>query len=166
VHVGHEDIEAAVVVEVEHLDAHGAPRRTWEHLAALPDEPLAAGVLVILVVALHVQDVEVEPAVVVDVDRAGVSGPGELAQARSLGNVREPVPALVAVQDAALGTRRLEVAREGVVDGDVVAIAVARDLVRRIPPDVDQEQVEPAVAVVVEEHRARRVAGIAHAGGR
>ena len=69
VHVGDEDVEPAVVVEVEHLDPHRAPRRPREHLAALLDEALAADVLVVLIVALHVQDVEIGPAVVVDVDR-------------------------------------------------------------------------------------------------
>ena len=46
--------------------------------AALLDEALAADVLVVLVVALHVQHVEVRPAVVVDVDDARVAGPGEV----------------------------------------------------------------------------------------
>ena len=116
VHVGDEDVQAAVVVEVEHLDAHRAPRRPREHLTALPDEALAAGVLVVLVVALHVQHVQIEPAVVVDVDRARVARPGEVDEARPLRDVDEAVAALVAIQNASLGPRRLQVAGEGVLE--------------------------------------------------
>jgi hypothetical protein len=59
------------------------------------------------------------------------------------------------IQDAALGSLGLEMAGEGVLEGNVVLVTVARDGVCGVASDVDQEQVEPAVAIVVEEHRTR-----------
>ena len=78
---------------------------------------LAADVLVVLVVALHVQHVEIEPAVVVDVDRAGVAGPGDVdAGPMRLRDVDEAVAAFVVIQDARLGPLRLQVAGERVLE--------------------------------------------------
>ena len=73
VHVGDENVQASVVVEVEDFDAHRPPRGPWEDITALPDEALAAGILVILIVPLHVQHIQIEPAVIVDVERARVA---------------------------------------------------------------------------------------------
>ena len=51
-------------------------------------------------------------------------------------------------------------------NADVVLVAVAGDAcLGRVPADVDQQQIEPAVAVVVEEHAPRRVADVVQAGG-
>ena len=108
-------------------------------------------------------DIQIEPAVVVDVDRAGVARPRDVEEARLFRDVDEAVSAFVAIEDAALGALGLQVAGEGVLERHVVLVAGARDRVRRIPSDVDEEQVEPAVAVVVEEHGARRVPGVAEA---
>ena len=63
----------------------------------------------ILVVAEHVQDVEIGPAVVVDVDNARVAGPREVLQARALRHVDEAVAALVVVERAPFGALGLQV---------------------------------------------------------
>ena len=106
VHVGDEDVQAAVVVEVEDLDAHRAPRRPREDLAALLDEARAADVLVVLIVAQHVQHVQIGPAVVVHVDHARVARPREILQAGALRHVHEAVAALVVIEDAPFGALR------------------------------------------------------------
>ena len=52
---------------------------------------------------------------------------------------------------------------ESLVDADVVLVAVSRGRVRRVASDVDQEEIELAVAVVVEEHRGRGVSDVVEA---
>ncbi len=166
VHVGDEDVEAAVVVEVEDLDAHGAPRRSREHLPAPADEPRAVDVLVILIVAEHVEHVEIGPAIGIDVDHAGIARPRPIAQAGGGGDIDEAVVPLVVEEDALLRPLGLEVAGEGILEGHVIPrAAVAGDGVGRIAADVDEEQIEPAVVVVVEEDGGRRMADVAEAGG-
>ena len=136
-----------------------------KQLAALLDERLAADVLVVVVVALHVQDVEVGPAVVVDVDRAGVAGPADVSiRPVACRDVDEAVVAHVLVQDAPLGALGLEVAREGVLEAPRSTGSPSPAIVvGGVLADVDEEQVEPAVAVVVEEDRARGVAHVVQA---
>ena len=85
-----------------------------------------------------------------------------------LRDVDEAVAAFVAIQNAALGARRLEMAGEGVLEGDVVFVAVARGRsgLGGIAADVDQQEIDAAIAVVVEEDRSRRrMADVAQAGG-
>ena len=112
VHVGHEDVHGTVVVVVEHADAHGAEGRTRKQLAAAADEALPAAVLVVLVVPLHVEHVEVHPAVPVDVERMGVAAPARVGQSGLLGYVGKTVAAQVAEQNAAFGVLRLQVVVE------------------------------------------------------
>ena len=100
VHVGDEEIGPAVVVVVEELDPHRAPGRPREVLRGLVDERLAAGVLEIVVVPLHVEDVEIGPAVAVQVGDAGVAAPARRPQPDVRGDVLEPVVAHVLVEDA------------------------------------------------------------------
>ena len=109
-HVGDEDVELAIVVEVEHLDAHRSPRRLWKQRAALLDEPLAALVLVVLVVAEHVQDVEIGPAVVVGIDNRRVARPRRIDQSHLLRHINEVILADVVVEDLRLRAFRFEVA--------------------------------------------------------
>ena len=165
VHVGDENVQASVVVEVEHLDAHRAPGRPREHLTALPDEALAAGVLVVLVVAEHVEHIQIGPAVVIDVNHTRVARPGQVHEAGPLRDVNETISTGIAIQNASFGPGWLQVARKRVLERDVVLVAVAPNRVRRIPADVDEEQVEPAVAVVIEEHGTRRVSDVGEARG-
>ncbi len=164
VHVGDEDVEAPVAVHVEYLDAHRAPRRAREHLAALAHEPLALLVLVVLVVALHVEHVQIEPAVFVDVDGRGIARPRQIDDAHGVCHVGEAVLAVVAIQDAALGAIGAQVAFERVDEAEVIRVLAGLE-VRGVLADVGDEQVEQAVAVVVEEHGARRVAHVVDARG-
>ena len=62
VHVRDEEVKALVIVEIEDLDAHGAPGGLGKHLAAAIDEAFALVVFVVGVMALHVEDIEIKPA--------------------------------------------------------------------------------------------------------
>ncbi len=61
---------------------------------------------------------------------------------------------------------RLEVPRERVLERDVVLVARAADRLGGVVADIDEKEIEPAVAVVVEEHGAGGMAGVVHARGR
>jgi len=108
VHVGNEDIQAAVVIEVEYLDTHRAPRRLWKDRAALFHEALAADVFVVLIVTEHIQQEQIRPSVFVDVDDARVAGPGNIGQAGADGHVFEMVAAFVVVKNLFFRALRLE----------------------------------------------------------
>src|SRR2546425_1007659 len=154
VHVGQHDVEVTVVVVVERLDAHRSPRRPGKHGSAPLLEILAADVLVVLVVALHVEHVEIGPPVPVDVDRARIAAPAHVDDPALFGHVDEAVVPPVLVEDAALVPLfRVQVSVEGVGEADMVAARA--DLVRGIPADVAYEEIEQPVAVVVEEDRPR-----------
>ena len=155
VHVGDEDVHGAVVVVVEHADAHGAEGRARKQLAAAADEALPGDVLPVLVVALHVEHVEVRPAVLVEVEGMGVAAPAGVQQADLLGYVGKAVAAQVAVQNAAFGVLRLQVVVERILVPHVVA--ARSDAIAGIGPDVGEKQVQAPVPVVVEEDRGRRV---------
>ena len=150
VHVGDQDVHGTVVVVVEHADAHGAERRARKQLAAAADETLPGDVLVVLVVPLHVEHVEVHPAVPVDVERMGVAAPAGVGQADLLGYVGKAVAAQVAEQDAAFGVLRLQVVVERIHVPHVVAARA--DAIGGVGPDIGEKQVEAPVPVVVEEH--------------
>ena len=141
VHVGDEQVHVAIVVEVDHLDAHRAPGRFRKALAALLLEAFAPDVLVVLIVALHREHVEVGPLVAVAIDRAGVAAPTRIDEPGRLGHVRETV--------AAIG---VQVAAEGVHVADVVA--AASDLISGVAADVAEKKIDQPVAVVVEKYRA------------
>ena len=136
---------------VEGLDAHRPPRRPGKHRAASFLEVFAADVLVGTVVALHVQHVEIGPAVTVHIDRARIAAPAHVNEAALFCDVDEAVAVFVLVQDAAL------VARFG--DGGVPrthrqAPQAARPDCQAVPADIANKEIEQAVAVEVEEHRA------------
>ena len=82
--------------------------------------------------------------------------PGGVLEARRFGDVLELVAAEVAIEDRPLRAIGMQVSGERVEDAFVGA-AVAL-LVERVLADVGDEEIEQAVAVVVEEDRARRVA--------
>ena len=122
VHVGEIEVQAPVVLEVEDLDSHGSPRRGGKQLPALLHESPAFDVLEVLVVALHVGQIQVGPSVVVGIERTGVPRPTRILQTRLLRDVDEPVSALVPIEDAGLRERGIQVAVEGVRRGTVVGI--------------------------------------------
>ena len=162
VHVGDEEIRQAVVVEVEELDPHRAPRRSREALGRLVDEAAAAVVLEVVSVPLHVEHEHVRPAVAVHVGDARVAAPPRRPQADLRGDVPEPVVPEVSIQHRVLEAIGMRVAEKRVGEPDIGA--VRPHLIRRVAPDVADEQIEQAVAVVVEEHRSRRVRDEIEAG--
>jgi hypothetical protein len=87
-----------------------------------------------------------------------VAGVGD-AQRR--GDLREPATAEVVVQDARFGALGVGVAVEGIPQAHVVATRA--DRVGGVDAHVGHEQIEQAVAVVVEEHGAGGVAHVADA---
>src|SRR5439155_11808779 len=112
--------------EIEDLDAHRAPRRPGKDLPALRDEAFPFDVLVVLVIALHVQHVEIDPAVFVDIDGTCVPGPPRVLKTDFRGHVDESVPALVAEEHAPLRAFREPMKEESVLrDAHVVAVSVA-----------------------------------------
>ena len=149
-HVGQKDIHAPVVVEIEDLDPHRAPGGRGKQLPALLDELPALDVLVVLVVALHVQDVEVGPPIPVDVDGIGVAAPTFIDESQSLGDLLEPAIAQVPVEEALLRTLRPQVPPEGILHPDEVTSPA--DLVGGVHAHIGHEQVQEAVSIVIEEH--------------
>ena len=152
-HVRHVDVGPAVVVHVRDVQSH----RRQTDIRHLLLEPVGEGAVALVdveIVALEkvVGDVDVGPAVAVQVADADAETQTDLApvDAGRGAHVHE-MPAVVAIQP---------IAAERVADGARVFQIEARDRPRRV---VDHEQVEIAVAVVVEEHGLRGVAGIGHA---
>src|SRR5438034_6017058 len=74
-HVGDEQVEASVSVEVERLHAHRAPGRLGKVLPCRVVKSFAGRVAPQMILALHVEDIEVGPTVVVHVDDRRVPAP-------------------------------------------------------------------------------------------
>ena len=161
VHVGDVDILVTVVVEVEDLDPHRAPRGLWENLAALHYELLPAHVLIELIVALHGEHIEVGPAVLVVVEGGRIAGPALIEQSHLPGDVHECVPAFIVVENAALAPPFPGVSLEGVAQTD--AVAAFPPLIGGVDPDVAKEEIEQSVLVVIEEHSTRGVPHVTQA---
>ena len=70
--------------------------------------------------SLHAQDVQIQPAILVDIDGAGGPGPTVVEQADLGGNVDEVIVTEVAVKDTSFASFRLEMPREGVHETDKV----------------------------------------------
>ena len=143
VHVGHEEVEVAVAVDVAPGDPHAG--------AAVDDagrgRPLAEGAVALVVVEgvlpELVGDVEVGPAVVVVVGPGGGHAPARVADACVPGDVGEGAVAVVAVERAG-----------DAVGGRVVGPRRGRLLVAH----AHDVEVEEAVAVVVGDRRHARPA--------
>ena len=102
---------------------------------------------------LHVQHVEIGPAVTVHIDWARIAAPAQIDETPLLRDVDEAVAALVLVQDAALVARfGMEMSLERVAKPHVVP--TRPNLVGGVPADIADEEIEQAVAVEVEEHGA------------
>ena len=155
VHVAQHQVHTTVVVEVEELDSHGAPRRAWKMLRAAIDKATTTlGLLAdpIVVVTLHVEHIELRVAVAIEIDERGIAAPAAVSQAHLFGNLLEPLAVDVAIEEAVLGALGIEMTAEGVLQSDVIA---ARSLlVDGVDADTGDEQVQKAIVVVVEEDRA------------
>ena len=161
--LGDEEVLVAVVVEVAGVDSHvglgvaaRAERRSRGQRAVV--EGAVAPVHPQLVLALIVGDEEIEPAVAVEIGRCRAEGRPELAaHPGRRGHVLEDAVPPVAVEQVGLRPARLRRAVVGCA-GPVVALRVARQRVAEVVAD---EQIEPAVPVVVEERRRNPPSGIA-----
>ena len=162
VHVGDQEVDVPVAVEVEGLDAHRTPGCLGEVFAGRVAKPFSALVEPQVVLTLHVQDVQVGQPVVVHVDHGGVAAPAAVDQADLARHVLEPAATEVVIQDARFGAVRVGMAVERVRQAHVVA---TRPLfIARVDADVGHEQVDQAIPVVVEEHRAGRMPHVPDAG--
>jgi hypothetical protein len=115
-------------------------------------------------VPLHRRHVEVRAAIAVRVEGRGFARPGGVYEAGFLRGVLEPAVTEVVEEERRLGSIGVEVPGKGVAHGGVQAVP---SFVTGVLADIGHEQVEQAVAVVVEEHDAGRVrAEAADAGAR
>ena len=159
--MGHEQILVAVVVEVAGVHAHarfgipvGVQRRSRQQSGI--GQRAVAPVHPELVLVAVVRDVDVGPAVAVEVGRHHAERRTVgLLQEGDGGDVVEPPVATVAIQAVGLGSEGARVGRSPVMGRAVVAAARSartrggrRDVVAQIVAHV---QVQPPVAVVVHE---------------
>jgi hypothetical protein len=141
-----------VVVVVEELDAHRAERRFRKVLPRLVDEPLAAIVLVVVLLAGHVHHQQVRTAVAVQIGERRLAAPADRLQSDLCGDVGERVVSRVAIEHRLLVAIGMEMSLERV--GQTGELAVRSLAVAGVLADVADEEIEQAVAVVVHEHGA------------
>ena len=79
-HVGDEQIRPSVLVVVEKLYAHRAPRCLREMCGRPVRKSLSARVFIEVIIALHVRDVEFREAVAVEVRECGLTAPTAVSQ--------------------------------------------------------------------------------------
>src|SRR3990172_3705352 len=92
----------------------------------------------------------------VHVERRGVAAPAPTHEPYFARNVLEPVAAQIAVENARFGAFGVEVAHERVAQTHIVA--AGPPLVAGGHTHISHQEIEKAVAVKVEEHRAGGVA--------
>src|SRR5256885_7223494 len=114
-----------------------------------------------VITSLHVQDVQVRISVAIDVERGGVAAPALVDESDIARHIPEPIAAEVMIKNARLGALGMQMPHERVAESDEITPGSA--LVRGIDADVGDEEIEQAVAVVVEKDRTRRVADVADA---
>ena len=107
VHVGHEQIHQPVLVEIEKLDPHRAPRRFWKITGRFLHKPFPALIFVVMIIALHIQDVQIGKAILIQIHCCGVPAPVAVVQAHLFGNILEFPAPKIPVQNAAITSRRI-----------------------------------------------------------
>ena len=118
--------------------------------AAFAHEFFARDIFVVLVVALHREDVEIRPAVAIEVDRARIAGPTVVDESHRFRDFLEFAVAEIVIEQAALVVLVFEVVEEGYFEAAV--ITVRGDLVRRVGADIADKQIQQSVTVVVEKN--------------
>ena len=98
---------------------------------------------------LHVEQEDIEPAVVIYVERAGVAGPTCVDKPDLFAHVFKLVVAVIAIEQTSFGPFGLEVARKGVLEAN--EISTLSLLVGRVDAYIGQQQVQQTVPVVIEE---------------
>ena len=155
VHVGDEQIELAVAVPVEYFDAHRAPRRGRKDLTPAVLETPGPKVVPNLVVSLHRGHVQVWTPVAVVVERRGFAGPSLVDESGRRGDILEAPTSKIVIENRGLRTLGMQMAGERVAKTDPQAVRAP--LFPRVFANVGDEQVEQAVAVVVEKDRTGRM---------
>ncbi|MFO0890856.1 MAG: hypothetical protein U0790_17135 [Isosphaeraceae bacterium] len=164
--VGDDDVIEPVAVVVTLGDPHVGLDLA---LAVDGDPPAPGDVLEGAVVAVAPEDIglgvigdeDVHPAVAVEVRREAAHAPAVPRHARALGDVGEGTVAVVPVKDVG---QACELARHPVERAPGLQISAERGLLRVESEVVRHEEVEVAVAVVVEEGGAEAPEGTAHPG--
>ena len=169
-HAGHQQVGQAVVVVIERLDPHPAPRDPRKVLARLPLETPPPLVLVIHVAPLHVQHIQVNPAIVIRVQGRRVTTPRFVGNPQLRRNFPKAILPLVVIQQTGLRPLRVQVPHKGVFVPHVIRVALAprgcfgpataAHLLGGEPPHIRDEQIEPPVAVIVEKLGRRRMPDI------
>jgi hypothetical protein len=98
VHVGDKKVQAAVVVVIEELDSHRAPGGPGEIRFSFFNERPASLVFKIVVGAHHVEEVDIGPAVLVEVGDGGIAAPSLGPQVHRGRDISEAVAAQVLIQ--------------------------------------------------------------------
>ena len=161
VHVRDEQIQQSILVVIKEFYPHRAPGSLGKVCGCLLGKAFAAEVFVVMIVALHVEEVKIGKTVLVQVGESGIATPGTITQVHLFGNVFEMSAADVLVEDAELGSLRIQVAIEGI--GHRQVITTAAFLIGGVNPDVGQQQVQQPVVVEVKEYRARGVTDVVQA---
>ena len=151
-HVGHEEIETTVAVKVENLGAHRAPRRFGKVRRRRIGERLAVDIQPKVILPHHVQHVDVRTTVVIHIDRCCVATPAIVHEPRLLRHIGKTTRSQIAIQNARLVALRMRVSMKRIRKSDEI---VARTfLVCGVNADVRDQQIEQAIAVVVEKQGA------------
>src|SRR5690606_16786271 len=151
-----------VVVDVKMFHAHRSPGRSWKMLGRAPDELLTLDVLVVLIIPLHIQDVEVRPSIAIAIHRRGIAGPALVDEADVCRHVLEARLSQVAKEDASFGSSVNRMCCKGILPTRVVLVPAScllfrgtvhdrRELVGRIDAHIRDEQIYKSVSIVIKE---------------
>jgi hypothetical protein len=162
VHARYEDVETAVAIEVEHLGAHRAPWTPGKVSRCRVAKALSSLIQPNVIATLHVEDVQIGELVAVYIEDGCVPTPASVDERHRSGHILKPVPAEVSVQDARFRAIGMQMSHERIAEANVVTAAPA--LIRGVHAYVRDEQIQQAIAVIVEEDRAGRVADVSHTG--
>ena len=93
VHVCHQNIHVTIIVLVKDADAHGTPGSCRKQVTTFADESLATLIFVVFVVALHVNDVKIRPAILVEIRSVGITTPISIDEIHLLRDIFELIVA-------------------------------------------------------------------------
>src|SRR5450759_5283007 len=106
-HIGHKQIQAAIIIVIEELNPHGAPGGFRKIGFSLLDKTLPALVLVVMTRAHHIQKVDVGPAIAIDIRDGGISAPSMRREPHRRGHILKSIVAQIAIEDWVLESLRI-----------------------------------------------------------
>ena len=160
-HVSDEEIHEAIEVVVEKPGLHRAPGSFGKEFRSAVDEFFAALILIVVIVSLHVREVEIRESILIQIGESRVSAPARIREPNCRGDVLEPAPIAlfgqrgvglhpaVAVEETRLGPVGEEMAGERIAVGQIIASPA--QLVGRVFAHVDEQQIQPAIPVKIKE---------------